>query len=293
MWEIGRRLGRYSNHPHPQVADRRMPSRVDKRVALDREDAMDKQCQGEGKLWSQYVITNCEEGKGKPPLLFPKTLGYPEPALQQKTEEREMTLDQHLVNESMNWMNLRRVLLSSLFRSSFVVIRCSLSRWWQQSYRRRRSLVSLHPTSVPTWVHPTCLCPCMMTSLEFPPSRVLKSLSPCCLRYVRPSLPRTPIYCFFWAYSVFIFSFFSIFAVSALMLLVGWQEWHPACKKQSGGMLTWLCIWVKVQICIWPSWCHCHSLSLAPVNPDWFYLRGFTLLVPAHPGSPGQKPRGP
>jgi len=23
-------------------------------------------------------------------------------------------------------------------------------------------------------------------------------------------------------------------------------------------------VWVKVQICIWPSWCHCHSLSLAP-----------------------------
>ena len=38
------------------------------------------------------MITNCEEGKGKPPQLFPKTgytLGYPEPALQQKTDERE------------------------------------------------------------------------------------------------------------------------------------------------------------------------------------------------------------
>jgi len=48
----------------------------------------------------------------------------------------------------------------------------------------------------------------------------------------------------------------------------------PACKKPSGGMLAWLCVWVKVQICIWPSWCHCHSLSLAPVNPDWFYVSG-------------------
>ena len=55
------------------------------------EGAADKQCQGEGKLLSQYVITNREKGKGKPPRLFPKTgypLGYPEPALQQKTEER-------------------------------------------------------------------------------------------------------------------------------------------------------------------------------------------------------------
>jgi len=36
----------------------------------------------------------------------------------------------------------------------------------------------------------------------------------------------------------------------------------------------------------------CHSLSLAPVNPDWFHLPGFTVLVPACPGSPGQNPEG-
>jgi len=69
-----------------------MPSRVDKRVAPDSEGAADKQCQGEGKLLSQYVITNRKEDKGKPPWLFPKTrypLGYLEPALQQETEERE------------------------------------------------------------------------------------------------------------------------------------------------------------------------------------------------------------
>jgi len=81
-------------------------------------------------------------------------------------------------------------------------------------------------------------------------------------------------------------------AFSALMLLVGWQEGHSACKKLSGGMLVWLCVRVKVQIWIWPSWCHCHSLSLAPVNPHWYYLPGFTFLVPAHPGSPGQNPSG-
>jgi len=69
-------------------------------------------------------------------------------------------------------------------------------------------------------------------------------------------------------------------AFSALMLLVGWQEGHPACKKLSDGMLVWVCVWVKVQICIWPSWCHWHSLSLAPVNPDWFYHPGFTFRVP-------------
>jgi len=42
-------------------------------------------------------------------------------------------------------------------------------------------------------------------------------------------------------------------AFSALTLLVGRQEGHPACKKQSGGVLAWLSVWSKVQICIWPS----------------------------------------
>ena len=30
--------------------------------------------------------------------------------------------------------------------------------------------------------------------------------------------------------------------VCALMLLVGWQEGHPACKKLCGGLLAWLCL---------------------------------------------------
>jgi len=78
-------------------------------------------------------------------------------------------------------------------------------------------------------------------------------------------------------------------AFSALTpLLVGRQEGHPACKKLSGGMLAWLSVCGEVQVCIWHSWCHCHSLSVAPVNPDSFNLPGFTFLVPAHPGSPGQ-----
>ena len=42
-------------------------------------------------------------------------------------------------------------------------------------------------------------------------------------------------------------------AFSALMLLVGRQEGHPACKKQSGGVLAWLSAWSEVQTCIWPS----------------------------------------
>ena len=66
-------------------------------------------------------------------------------------------------------------------------------------------------------------------------------------------------------------------AFSALTLLVGRQEGHPACKKLSGGVLAWLSVWSEVQTCIWPSWCHCHSLSLASVKsrlvlPFWYRL---------------------
>jgi len=53
------------------------------------------------------------------------------------------------------------------------------------------------------------------------------------------------------------FNFLSVFnpvyAFSALMLLVGLEEGHPACKKLSGGMLAWLSVWIEMQTCIWPS----------------------------------------
>ena len=47
--------------------------------------------------------------------------------------------------------------------------------------------------------------------------------------------------------------FLPICAFSALTLLVGWQEGHPACTKQSGGVQAWLSVWSEVQTCIWPS----------------------------------------
>jgi len=41
---------------------------------------------------------------------------------------------------------------------------------------------------------------------------------------------------------------------SALTLLVGHQEEHPACKKVSDEMLVWLSVCSEMQIvCIWPS----------------------------------------
>ena len=73
-----------------------------------------------------------------------------------------------------------------------------------------------------------------------------------------------------------------IISFSALTLLVGRQEGHPVCKKLSGGVLVWLSVWSEVQTCIRPSWCHCHSLSLASVKsrfvlPFWYRL---TRVVP-------------
>ena len=51
----------------------------------------------------------------------------------------------------------------------------------------------------------------------------------------------------------FLCSYVSALAFSALTLLVGRQEGHPACKKQSGGVLVWLSVWSKVQACMRPS----------------------------------------
>jgi len=85
---------------------------------------------------------------------------------------------------------------------------------------------------------------------------------------------------FKWLWIITVHHWHSSF--SALTLLVGWQEGHPACKKLSGGVLAWLSFGSEVQTCIRPSWCHCHSLSLAPVKsrlvlPFWDLL---TWVVP-------------
>ena len=82
-----------------------------------------------------------------------------------------------------------------------------------------------------------------------------------------------------WFYFLFMYS---AVAFSALTLLVGRQEGHLPCKKLSGGVLAWLSVWSEVRTCIWPSWCHCHSLSLASVKsrlvlPFWYRLTRVVL----------------
>ena len=73
----------------------------------------------------------------------------------------------------------------------------------------------------------------------------------------------------------------TVSAFNTLMLLVGRQEGHPACKKQWWGAGVVIC-WSEVQTCVWPSWCHFHSLSLASIKSRlvllfWYWL---TWVVP-------------
>jgi len=72
-----------------------------------------------------------------------------------------------------------------------------------------------------------------------------------------------------------------VYLTGASLTRLSWKKLLNGCSSSSSGVSNWLVgcwngylIWGEVQICIWPSWCHCHSLSLAPVNPDWFYLPG-------------------
>jgi len=73
-------------------------------------------------------------------------------------------------------------------------------------------------------------------------------------------------------------------SISALTLLVGRQEWHPACKKLSGEVLAWLSVCSEVQTA------YMAQLMPLPVTVSCFSKIeiGFTFLVPAYPGSPGQ-----
>jgi len=64
------------------------------------------------------------------------------------------------------------------------------------------------------------------------------------------------------------------------MLLVRWQEEHLACKM-SGGMLAWLSVWGKVQICICPADATATSVSCSSksklVLPFWYWLTRIVL----------------
>ena len=72
---------------------------------------------------------------------------------------------------------------------------------------------------------------------------------------------------------------------SALTLLVGRQEGHPACKKT-----YWWC--AGVVICLErDADLHMAQLMPLPLTVSCFseIQIGFTFLIPAHPGSPGKR----
>jgi len=74
-----------------------------------------------------------------------------------------------------------------------------------------------------------------------------------------------------------------------LTLLVVWQEGHPACKKLSGGMLSWLS-GMRCRLAYGPADAAAtHYLLLQQIQIGFTFLV-FTFLVPAHPGSPGHIP---
>ena len=61
-----------------------------------------------------------------------------------------------------------------------------------------------------------------------------------------------------------------------------WRCWLGGLLKLNGGVLAWLSLWSKVQTCVWPLQCHCHSPSLASVKsrlvlPFWYWV---TRVVP-------------
>ena len=78
---------------------------------------------------------------------------------------------------------------------------------------------------------------------------------------------------------------FIVFAFSALTLLVGWQEGHPACKK-----LEW---WDAGMVICLERGADLHIAQLMPLPLTVSYFSktqiGFTFLVLAHPHSTGKR----
>ena len=74
------------------------------------------------------------------------------------------------------------------------------------------------------------------------------------------------------------------YAFSALTLLAGWQEGHPACKKQWWGAGVVVCLEQDADL---------HMAQLMPlpltVSCSSKIQTGFTFLVPAHLGSLGKR----
>ena len=88
--------------------------------------------------------------------------------------------------------------------------------------------------------------------------------------------------CYIIGHIYFITIGWNKFAFSALTLLVGQQEGHPACKKLSGGCWHGICLEQGADL-------HMAQLMQLPltISCSSKIQIGFTFLVLAHLGSPG------
>jgi len=115
------------------------------------------------------------------------------------------------------------------------------------------------------------------------------SQTPPCIQSARPgqryetvAVPRTHVQTSLY-YTILYYinrpvAYYRYYPFGALTLLVGWQEGRPACKKLSGGVQRGADL-------------HTAQLMPLPLTVACFskIQIGFAFLVPAHPGSPGQR----
>jgi len=93
------------------------------------------------------------------------------------------------------------------------------------------------------------------------------------------------LYRYFWSHPFFYCLVFgSILPYSALTLLVGWQERHPACKNWVVGCWHGYLSGAKCRLAY-------GQLMPLPLTVSCFskILIDFTFVVPSHLGSPGQR----
>jgi len=83
---------------------------------------------------------------------------------------------------------------------------------------------------------------------------------------------------------LFLFSLVKFAAFSALTLLVGRQEGHRRVKTEWWGAGMVICLELCADL-------HTAQLMPLPLTVSCFskIQTGFTFLIPAHPGSPGQR----
>ena len=134
---------------------------------------------------------------------------------------------------------------------SFTLFLCHVTCWKSNSFN----------TAARTVIADLVVCARMMSAV----SCALSTMMLCLLKLMKHTVIWSLL--LYWKHSTWLMKYVVIFDERVL-----WRWWpggrkgiRPA-KKMSGVVLAWLSVWSEVQTCIWLSWCHCHSLSLASVK---------------------------